>query len=137
MDYPSFLKAFQEAHGLKILDKDITSLECHTVNNLVVTSGKLLACDPYYCPETEPFDARPIPPGQYPVILVVAHIGKSDQRVALAALKISDAAPVRWEIATPVGWNPTRRSGYTYCVDSGIGCFMDADPASLEFAVTY
>lgn len=38
--------------------------------------------------------------------------------------------PARWEIATPVGWHPVHGPRYTYCVDSAIGCFMDADAAS-------
>jgi hypothetical protein len=72
MAYPHFLAAFLEAHNLKSVDDEIADLQCHNVGNLVVTSGKLLACDPYYCSEVEPFEAVPIPPGQYPVILTVA-----------------------------------------------------------------
>ena len=126
MDYPRLFTLFQEDHSL-IQDNEIRELECHHVGNLVVISGKLLACDPYYCPDTEPFAAELIPPGQYPVLLSIAHIGERDQRVALAALLIDETLPVNWKIAVPSGIDVRGREEYSYCVDSAIGCFMDAD----------
>src|SRR5579859_4795869 len=96
MDYQRFFTTFQEAHGL-IQGDEISALEYHNLGNLVVTSGKLLACDPYYCTDTEPFTARLIPIGQYPVIVSVAHIHKTDQRVALSAILFRDTPTVNWE----------------------------------------
>jgi len=125
MDYPSLFTAFQEARDL-IQGDEISALEYYNLGNLVITSGKILACDPYYCAEAEPFITDLVPPGEYPVIVSVAHI-KNDQRVALAAIFIGDALPLNWKIATPSGIDLTKRKRYTYCVDSGIGCFMDAD----------
>jgi len=130
VEYPELFTAFQEAHRLTQGD-EIRKLECHDLGNLVVTAGQIIACDPYFCAETEPFDAKPIPAGQYPVVVSVAHVHKNDQRVALAAIIFHTDLPVRWQIAAPTDVDITpRRYGYTYCVDSGTGCFMDADAVS-------
>lgn len=129
MDYPGLFTAFQEAHNL-LLDDEISGLEYHNLGNLAVTSGKLLACDPYYCAETEPFAAELIPAGQYPVIVSIASIRKRDRRVAFAAIVIQDTLPVNWKIAVPLERDIAGRKSYTYCVDSGIGCFMDVDAVS-------
>ncbi len=129
-ELPAFLASFVEIQELKTEDDEVASLSCHKLGNLVVTSGRIIACDPYYCAETEPFDAAPIPPGQYPVIVCVAHLRNGNQRVALAVLQISDTVPVNWANALPVGYDVTRGRRYHYCVDSGIGCFMDIDAVS-------
>lgn len=123
MECPTFLAAFQKAHSL-VEEHEITHLEYQSAFDLIVTSGRLIACDPYYCGDEKPFKER-IPPGCYPVILCVAHFHNGDQRVALAALHISDNVPTRWEIATRPG--EERATSHGYCVDSATGCFMDAD----------
>jgi hypothetical protein len=125
MECPDFLAAFQKAHGL-LGEHEITRLEYQSALDLIVTSGRIIACDPYYCGEEKPFKEC-IPLGRYPVILCVAHFQNGDQRVALAALRISESSPVRWEIATRPGEDEASRHGY--CVDSATGCFMDADAA--------
>ncbi len=124
MDYPQFFTAFQEARGL-IPGEEITGFECHNLGNLVVTSGKLLACDPYYCPDTHPFGTETIAPGHYPVFVSIARFEGIHRRVALAALLFRDSLPVNWAIAIPEGVKVSEKRCYTYCVDSGIGCFMD------------
>jgi len=47
------------------------TLHLHTIGDLVVTSGHILACDPMFLFETPPF-ADTVPPGRYPLILSVA-----------------------------------------------------------------
>lgn len=122
--YPSFFNAFQEFNHL-VQDEETTLLEARNLGELIVTSGKVIACDPYYCDWTKPF-AISLPVGHYPVIVSIAHIHETDQRVALAAIILRDTAHIRWEVAAPSGEDVT----YSYCVDSGIGCFMDADAAN-------
>src|SRR5260370_41024267 len=98
MECPTFLAAFHQAHGLKGEDK-MTTLEYQSALDLIVPSGRIMACDPYYCGDERPFTER-IAPGRYPLILCIAHFQNGDQRVALAALHISETIPTRWEIAT-------------------------------------
>lgn len=126
MECPNFLAAFQKAQSLKG-EHEMTHLEYQSALDLIVTSGRLIACDPYYCADEKPFKEH-IPPGRYPIILCVAHFQNGDQRVALAALHISDNVPARWEIAIRLG--KQRVTSHSYCVDSGTGCFMDADAVS-------
>lgn len=123
MEYPDFLTAFQKTQGLRANQKT-TKLECQSAGDLIISSGSILACDPYYCADAMPFKER-VSPGHYPVLLCIAHFQNGDQRVALAALRISKNIPVRWKNATRPGENEATKQGY--CVDSGTGCFLDAD----------
>jgi hypothetical protein len=111
------------------------TLHLHTIGELVVTSGHILACDPMFLFEIPPF-ADTVPPGRYPVILSVAALPSGDQRVACALLRLSERAAVRWEMATPQGQTLSALSPgevFGYPVDFATGCFTDADAiATLE-----
>jgi hypothetical protein len=101
---------------------------------LVLTSGKLVACDPLVFPGTDPFAANFIP-GCYPIILSLArNQEKNNPTVVYAMLRLSEQVPVRWEMATRPGEclsSLKEREVFGYGVDSGIGCFMDADAAQV------
>lgn len=109
-------------------------LKPYKVGDLVLTSGKLVTCDPLVFTGTEPFDAN-LAPGSYPVILSLAY--KQDEKyplVAFAKLCLSDKNAVRWEIATKGGEDLASLKDnevFGYGVDSGIGCFMDADASQI------
>ena len=45
MQCPNFLAAFQKAYNLNP-EQEITSLEYHSILELNVTSGNIIACDP-------------------------------------------------------------------------------------------
>jgi len=96
------------------------------VGNLVLSTGRLSACDPFTTPGLECF-SRAFPLGTFPVTLVVAERG-TDQRVAFAVIRFSPDAPVSWEMPT-VGKQDvsTLEDGriFEYPVDSGTGCFVD------------
>lgn len=102
------------------------------VGDLVLPTGKLVGCDPFVCPEKEPFNLS-LPSGTFPVVLSVAQID-DDQRVVYAIIRLSQAAPVAWEMLT-VGDQDTSAlvmgEIYGYPVDSGTGCFMDRATALL------
>lgn len=104
------------------------------VGELVLNSGKLVACDPLTLCDCEPFTVNFLP-GSYPVILSIAHIQKNnDRRVAYAMLYLSEQTPVRWKMATHAGEElSSLKEGefFGYGVDSGTGCFMDADVAEI------
>src|SRR4051794_1533653 len=71
----------------------------HRIGDLLLPTGKLVACDPVAYPETEPFSLS-LPEGRFPVILSVARI-QDDQRVAFAIIQFRTDAPVRWEALSP------------------------------------
>jgi Protein of unknown function (DUF4241) len=109
-------------------------LKLYKIGELCLTSGKLVACDPLTLADSEPFIVD-LTPGHYPVILSVAHIQRNnDQRLAYAILRLSEQTPVRWEMATKPGEDiSSLKEGevFGYGVDSGTGCFMDADAAQI------
>ncbi|BAZ15293.1 hypothetical protein NIES4071_71650 [Calothrix sp. NIES-4071] len=126
-------KAFLEGQVLTSRS-DLMYLKPYEVGKLVLTSGKLVACDPLVFAGTEPFEAN-LAPGSYPVILSLAY--KQDEKfplVAFAKVCLSDKNPVRWKLATKAGEDLAclkDNEVFGYGVDSGIGCFMDADASQI------
>ena len=133
MDCLDFSSVFQAGQRLNTQLGDIIFIP-YQVGDLVLTSGKLVACDPLTLADSEPFTVN-LTLGHYPVILSVAHIQKNnEQRVAYAMLCLSEQTPVRWEMATRPGEDlSSLKKGefFGYGVDSGTGCFMDADAAQI------
>jgi len=105
------------------------------VGNLIVTSDAIVACDPEFIEESTvwPFVTRVIP-GEYPIILSIAHFTR-DQYVAYAILRFHEHQPVRWDVATLPKEAMSNEYDASqipaYGVDSGVGCFMDADAARV------
>jgi hypothetical protein len=111
-----------------------TRVRIHRAGDLILPSGRIVACDPLVMPGTRAF-AREVVPGRYPVLLSVAQL-EGDQRVAAAAVEfaVSGAtAAERWDLALLPGQDPTTlgpRQFFGYGVDAGTGCFMDAQVAA-------
>lgn len=132
MDVIKFNNALQ-GEKLSTSVGDIT-FTTHSVGELILTSGRLVACDPLAFPDTEPF-ARFLIPGSYPVSLIIAHYPKNnDQRVAYAIIRISEQTAVKWEL----GFSSeeeinllSKEDSLGYPVDSGVGCFMDFDAVKI------
>jgi Protein of unknown function (DUF4241) len=121
--------------GAFVNDQEITSsegsaiLKLQDLGKLILPSGRIVACDPFVFPETEPFPIS-VQPGQYPVTISVAQMKHHYQRVAYALLRFSDCAVVRWEMALlpEQDLNTLEEDQFFgYGVDSGTGCFMDAE----------
>jgi hypothetical protein len=95
------------------------------VGDSLLPPGRV-SCDPFVCPETEPFSSG-FPRRRFPIVLVIAEIA-ADQRVAFALINVSPAVPARWEMLT-IGKHDVATLKYGeifgYPVDSGTGCFMD------------
>lgn len=125
----SLFTSFQDAQHLKV-SADIVTLEYHQIADLILTSGNVLACDLYACSEHHPFIAEAISPGEYPVLLAIAHFENTDQRVAFAAVQISKSFPVKWVPATSTEKTALNGNEFIYGVDSGIGSFMDVEVVS-------
>ncbi|WAS91564.1 DUF4241 domain-containing protein [Nannocystis punicea] len=91
---------------------------------LVLASGRLVACDALMQPERSPF-ARAVAPGSYPVYLFVAKEGAA---IGFAEVRVRDGALARFEMATLPGQDATTlgpRETFGYPVGTGLGCFAD------------
>ena len=105
----------------------------HQIADLVLPTGRVVACDPLVFPESEAFTVT-VAPGTYPVSLAVAQVGEVDQRVAFARVQFVPGEVVRWEMALlpdqdPATLRPNEIFGYG--VDAGTGCFMDEETSRL------
>jgi Protein of unknown function (DUF4241) len=137
VDVPDFQKAFRDGETFHTSYLGEFHVERREIGQLVVPTGRLVACDPLVFPETRPF-RKLVPAGRYPVVLSIAHIpppkgnGPPDQRIACAMLCLGRRVPRRWQMAVKTG---QRLRGlkpdefYGYPVDSGTGCFMDLKAA--------
>jgi hypothetical protein len=130
MNITDSLKAFQLEKKLLISDSEDKILTLHNLGDLVLTSGKLVACDAFIFDYINPFTIS-LPPGHYPVILTIAHIPNNhDQRVAYATLRLREETPVHWQMAVSADQDLNSLEVgeiFGYGVDTGTGCFMDYD----------
>lgn len=107
-------------------------LERRELGDLVLTTGSIVANDPFVFFETTPF-TRSVHPGKYPVTIYIAHFKhrnrEPDERIAYACVQFRPETPVIWEmgqVAPPNRPAPKPNDSYCYGVDAGTGCFMDA-----------
>ena len=100
-----------------------------TMGELVLPTGRIVACDPLVGPDTHAF-ARTVLPGSYPVLLSIAVMPNGDERIGFAMLRLREAPVVTWEMALLPGEDlSTLEDGefFGYGVDAGLGCFMDVE----------
>lgn len=133
LNHTNFIDAF--IPGTIFISANQGEIPCHVIaaGELVVISGKILACDPdwiHYQDHT-PFQRR-IQPGKYPVFLSIATIqskdGTSENVVAAAKIQFNSQPIQNWEIAllSQPDIRPLKSDYFCgYGVDSGIGCFVD------------
>jgi hypothetical protein len=139
VDVQDFQKAFRDGERFRTSFLGEFRVERREIGQLVVPTGRIVACDPLVFPETRPFRKR-VPAGRYPVILSIAHIppaegtGVVDQRIACAMLCLGRRVPRRWQMAAQAG-QPLQAlkpdEFYGYPVDSGTGCFVDLKAARV------
>ncbi len=97
------------------------------LGELCITSGRILASDPFVVPDAEPFTLE-VPNGMHAVAVAISHAPEGDQRIAYARVRFTDADAVRWEMARTAGQrvdNLDDDAFVGYGVDSGSGCFAD------------
>lgn len=96
-----------------------------------ITSGHIVACDPFVSEGDQSF-TRKVALGKYSIILVVKRLESGDERVAYAMIKFTNEQAIEWELATRAGQEPKQLKEdefYGYGVNTGMGCFMDAEAA--------
>ena len=151
MNIDTFTIAFQDGSEFEASYGHFV-FQTHEPHSLVLTSGKIVACDPFVFNDVfTPFEIT-VAPGEYPVVLSIAYLPKnSDQRVACAMIRFQERMPVRFSMALTAGQNLDdlpEGDFHGYGVDSGTGCFVDvhnvrmfdeadADQLIAELAKTY
>lgn len=101
-------------------------LESFEVGKIYLSSGKLVACDPLITNDMLPFSTE-FPKGNFSVLL---HKERESNCVAYAEIIFSTEAITDWKMAVTSGQNIKDLADeevFGYPVESGMGCFMDAD----------
>lgn len=131
--HTDFAKAFQDGYTFveerPHFGRSESTFSTYEVGELHLASGRIVACDPFMTVALNSYFVQTVEPGQYPVVLSVVYEAPSgSSHIACAMIRLGDAAPLRWELAQidRPGWE---RFGEVYGVDSGTGCFMDAEVA--------
>lgn len=128
--FPNPFHDIEGGQTVQALGYEITLVR-RSVGELMLPSGRLVACDPLVGPETEPFAQR-VPAGRHGVFIVVAEL-RDQVRIAFAGVQFAPGPATRWELATVEGeqpnWRNAQRSGYH--VESAVSCFVDASGADI------
>ena len=127
-------RAFREFEDGEMIDGVGYDIIVHrrSIGDLVLPSGKLIACDPLLTLDSEPFDID-LEPGRYPVHLIIPEM-RDERLVAYAVVKVRSTDVRRWELAPlpprseSTLIDPQDENGYT--VDSALGGFVDKETAS-------
>ncbi|MEC1415431.1 DUF4241 domain-containing protein [Bacillus safensis] len=96
-----------------------------------MTSRHIVACDPFVS-EGDQLFTRKVAQGKYPILLVVKRLESGDERVVYALIKFTNEQAIEWEIATRAGQELNQLKEdeiFGYGVNTGMGCFMDAEAA--------
>ncbi|MGG4171424.1 DUF4241 domain-containing protein [Bacillus safensis] len=96
-----------------------------------MTSGHIVACDPFVSEGDQSF-TRKVALRKYPILLVVKWLESGDERVAYAMIKFTNEQAIEWELATRAGQDIKHLKEdefFGYGVNTGMGCFMDAESA--------
>jgi len=109
------------------------TISTHQIGKLVLTSGRIIACDPLIGPDTRYHFKKTIEPGRYPLIVSVADFQPiGDTRFACAMLRISDEPTAHWEVAAINEPALAQTNDRTACgVDAGTASFMDCEAALI------
>lgn len=133
MYIPDLSQAFTDGHKVSAESLELT-LKTVKIGDVVLPTGRLIACDPFVYRERGPFTTS-VPTGTYPVILSIAKVEpEDDQRVAYAMIKFAEGVAVKWEMAIMPDEDVTTLEEdeiFGYGVDSGTGCFMDEAAATV------
>ncbi len=132
--FTNLTAVFQDAYSFEYdypYDKlQTVTIAIHPIGDLILTSGKIIARDPFMEPNPRHYFTQTLEAGRYPVILSVANFQpREETRIACAMIRISEQSAVRWEIAAINDQHPRqdKEEMYGYGVDTGTGCFMDYD----------
>ncbi len=128
-------RAFREFEDGEIIDGVGYDIVVHrrSIGDLVLPSGRLIACDPLLTLDSDSFSLQ-LEPGTYPAHLIIPEM-RDEKLIAYATLTIRPSDVERWEVATLPDGHDERLPGrngeeHGYPVDSSLGGFLDRDTAS-------
>jgi len=153
LNYTVLTQAFEENFSLPspFSEGDKLLFTAQTIGDLVLPSGRIIACDAFFVGlDSTPYSVH-APPGHYPVVLSVVtyrmprtrHPGlfwPEKSEVALAMLKLRDELPVRWEIAVGPGQDARNEPNdhiIGYPVESGTGSLTSVEAGQLAVKHDY
>ncbi|WP_169056856.1 DUF4241 domain-containing protein [Bacillus pumilus] len=93
------------------------------LGNIEITSGRIVACDPFVSEGYHPFSMK-VHTGKYPILLMVKRLESGDERVAYAMIKFTNEQTTEWELATRAGQelkNLKKDEFFGYGVNTGMG----------------
>lgn len=99
-----------------------------TIGNIKITSGHIVACDPFLFEEYGKPYTQTFPNGEFPVQLSIAHLENKGETIAFARIKFSDEPVAKWEYALLKDENQVAVGSDDapgYVVDAGHGMFID------------
>lgn len=131
--HTDFALAFQDGQTAVDERGESLAIRVEHLGTLAITTGHIIACDPFWLHTAPEAYTIVVPPGHYPVRVSVASYVDNDQRVACAMLRFAESEAIRWEMAVRPGQDPHALApGEQFCypVDAGTGCF--ADQAVME-----
>lgn len=102
------------------------------VGDLFLPTGKIVCGDPFFLDHLRPFNQK-VATGKYPVIISIYKVEEDHHRVAFGRIQLSDAKPVRWELAFTEDITDEQIASiqpgefYGYGVDAGLSCFTDEE----------
>ncbi len=119
-----------DGHTLQRVGFEI-ELERRRIADLILPTGRLVACDPLTYPESDPFELE-VPRGVHPVHAIIAHL-RDQREVAYISVEFESASANRWQVAHVDGeeqpsWREARSIGFP--VESGVAALMDESTAT-------
>lgn len=116
------------------LDDEMNSqelVEIH-IGDVNLPTGKIVAADPFFTEEQQPF-SRTVEPDKYPVYIYVAKIDELHHRIGYAKIKFRPEDASKWILALTDDLTPEELNDlgedeyYGFPVESGLACFLDAE----------
>lgn len=113
----------------EINDDELTEIH---IGDLNLTSGKIIAADPFFTQDHKPF-ARSVAPGKYPIYIYVTEIDEDHHRVAYAKIKFRTEKVTKWILAITEDLTTEELNDlgedefYGFAVEAGLACFMDEE----------
>src|SRR5581483_3829271 len=94
--HTDFALAFEDGRTVTIPDYGSCTLRVVHAGDLVVTTGRIVACDPYLLDTVPHPYTTPVPTGRFPVLLSVAAFADGDRLNTCAMVRFTEQPPVRW-----------------------------------------
>ncbi|GHF69144.1 hypothetical protein FHX82_003472 [Amycolatopsis bartoniae] len=129
---PDFNQVFAPGARHEGRGGDVATVRLRRETSLWLPSGRVVACEPFGFDPGDTGFTQQVPPGEYPVELVIAdfHGAQRDYDVVAAIkLVIRDEPAVHWEMAVSGDQDVSELGDdefFGYPVDGGTGGFVDA-----------